>query len=173
MSSYLPFVVIGLTTGSVYALAATGLVLTYKTSRVFNFAHGSMATVAVLLFFALVDRGRIGWQLAAAVAVVGIGPALGIAFELVGRRLTPLTTEAKVLATIGVVLFVSGGVALWGAQAFGGGPPASHPALPGDLVRILGGLAAAAVGAIVAIPAIRVAGIYLAVATFGFGVLLE
>jgi branched-subunit amino acid ABC-type transport system permease component len=32
--------VIGLTSGAVYALAGLGLVLTYKTSSVFNFAHG-------------------------------------------------------------------------------------------------------------------------------------
>ena len=38
MNDLLPFVVIGLTAGSVYGLAGTGLVLTYKTSGVFNFA---------------------------------------------------------------------------------------------------------------------------------------
>jgi ABC-type branched-subunit amino acid transport system ATPase component/branched-subunit amino acid ABC-type transport system permease component len=138
MSQYAPFLVIGLTTGSVYALAAIGLVLTYKTSRVFNFAHGSMATVAALLFFALVYRGGVPWQLAAVLAIVVIGPALGVAFEVLGRRLTPLTTEAKVLATIGLILFISGALTLWGAQAFGKSPPRSHPALPGSLVRIFG-----------------------------------
>jgi ABC-type branched-subunit amino acid transport system permease subunit len=38
---------------------------------------------------------------------------------------------------------------------------------------ILGGLVAIPFGAIVAIPAIRLAGIYVAVATFGFGILLQ
>jgi ABC-type branched-subunit amino acid transport system ATPase component/branched-subunit amino acid ABC-type transport system permease component len=138
MNGYLPFVVIGLTTGSVYALAAIGLVLTYKTSRVFNFAHGSMASVAVLLFFALVYRAGVSWQLAAVLAVVGVGPGLGVAFELLGRRLTPLATEAKVLATIGLVLFISGAVTLWGAHAFGTSPARSSPSLPSSLVRIFG-----------------------------------
>jgi ABC-type branched-subunit amino acid transport system ATPase component/branched-subunit amino acid ABC-type transport system permease component len=139
MSAYLPFVVIGLTTGSVYALAATGLVLTYKTSKIFNFAHGSMATVTVLLFFALVDRLDVPWRLAAAIAIIGIGPALGIGFERLGRRLTPLSTQAKVLATIGLLLFISGAVTLWGGDAFGGGRPTSAPpSLPGSLVRIDG-----------------------------------
>ena len=38
MSDLLPFLIVGLTTGSVYGLAGVGLVLTYKTSGIFNFA---------------------------------------------------------------------------------------------------------------------------------------
>jgi ABC-type branched-subunit amino acid transport system permease subunit len=42
------------------------------------------------------------------------------------------------------------------------------------MVALLGaGLAAVPVGAIIAVPAIRLSGIYLALATFGFGILLE
>jgi len=42
----LPYIVIGLTSGAVYALAGLGLVLTYKTSGVFNFARGALATIS-------------------------------------------------------------------------------------------------------------------------------
>ena len=48
MQEFLPFIVIGLTAGSVYGLAGTGLVLTYKTSGVFNFAYGAIAAVAAV-----------------------------------------------------------------------------------------------------------------------------
>jgi len=138
MSNVVPFVVIGLTTGSVYALAATGLVLTYRTSRIFNFAHGSLATVTVLVFFALVFRAQVPWRVAAAITVLGIGPAAGVAFQVLGRRLTPLSTEAKVLATIGIVLFVAGAATLWGGDAYGSAAVAPPPALPSSLVRIGG-----------------------------------
>ena len=40
MREWLPFIVAGLTNGSIYGLAAVGLVLTYKTSGIFNFGHG-------------------------------------------------------------------------------------------------------------------------------------
>src|SRR3954454_17674881 len=43
--------------------------------------------------------------------------------------------------------------------------------LPWGLALLLAGLVAAPVGALVAVPAIRLSGIYLALATFGFGVL--
>lgn len=42
MNEYLPFNIAGLTTGAVYGLAGVGLVLTYKTSGIFNFAHGAL-----------------------------------------------------------------------------------------------------------------------------------
>jgi ABC-type branched-subunit amino acid transport system ATPase component/branched-subunit amino acid ABC-type transport system permease component len=138
MSDYLPFIVVGLTTGSVYALAATGLVLTYKTSRIFNFAHGSMATVVALLFLALVYRGRLVWGVAAALAILVIAPLLGTAFEVLGRRLSPLSTEAKILATIGLILFIDGAVALWGDEAYSRRSTVQPPQLPGSLVRIGG-----------------------------------
>jgi len=37
VQEFLPFIVIGLATGAVYGLAGIGLVLTYKTSGIFNF----------------------------------------------------------------------------------------------------------------------------------------
>jgi len=38
-----PYIISGLVVGSIYAISALGLVLTYTSSRVFNFAHGALA----------------------------------------------------------------------------------------------------------------------------------
>jgi ABC-type branched-subunit amino acid transport system ATPase component/branched-subunit amino acid ABC-type transport system permease component len=138
MHDFLPFLVIGITTGSVYGLAAVGLVLTYRTSRIFNFAHGAFATVAVFLFLALIYRVGITWQLAAVLIVLVVGPLLGAGFELLGRRLSPLSTEAKVAATIGLVLIINGAVILWGRDVYSRRAIKVHPSLPGSLVRIFG-----------------------------------
>ena len=51
MRAYLPFIVIGLFTGAAYSLVAAGLVLTYKTSNVFNFAHGAIGMFAAFVFY--------------------------------------------------------------------------------------------------------------------------
>ena len=48
MKEWLPFIVAGITNGSIYGLAAVGLVLTYKTSGIFNFAHGAQAALGRL-----------------------------------------------------------------------------------------------------------------------------
>jgi branched-subunit amino acid ABC-type transport system permease component len=78
LSEYLPFVIAGLVTGSVYGLAAVGLVLTYKTSGVFNLAHGGLASVAAYAFYSLHVQHGMPWPLAAALVVLGVGPAMGL-----------------------------------------------------------------------------------------------
>ncbi len=57
----LPYIVVGLTSGAVYALAGLGLVLTYKTSGVFNFAQGALATVSAYVFYALYVLNGWSW----------------------------------------------------------------------------------------------------------------
>ena len=66
MSNFLPFIVIGVTTGAVYGLAGTGLVLTYKTSGIFNFAYGSLAALSVFVFYFLHNQHGLPWPYAAA-----------------------------------------------------------------------------------------------------------
>ena len=77
----LPYLIAGLTTGSVYALAAVGLVLTYKTSGIFNFAHGALATVAAYLFYTLTVQHHMPWPVAVVLCVVIAGPILGTMLE--------------------------------------------------------------------------------------------
>jgi len=57
-----------------------------------------------------------------------------------------------------------------GAAGFARAADAGAPWL---LAVAIGGLLAVPVGAVVAIPAIRLSGVYLAIATFGFGILME
>ena len=43
MDKFLAYLIPGIFTGSAYAIAASGLVLTYTTTRVFNIAHGAFS----------------------------------------------------------------------------------------------------------------------------------
>jgi ABC-type branched-subunit amino acid transport system ATPase component/branched-subunit amino acid ABC-type transport system permease component len=108
----LPFIIAGLTTGSIFALAATGLVLTYKTSGIFNLAHGAQATASAFLFYFLHEQRGMPWPLAAVICVGVAGPIMGVLLELVARRLQGATLAAKVLATVGVLLVIQGAVQL-------------------------------------------------------------
>ena len=65
MDIWLPFIVVGITAGAVYGLAGVGLVLTYRTSGVFNFAHGALATAGAYLFYELWVKQDVPWALAA------------------------------------------------------------------------------------------------------------
>ena len=53
MSSFIAFTLFGLFTGAAYAIAASGLVLTYTTTRVFNIAHGAFGMVLAFVVLGL------------------------------------------------------------------------------------------------------------------------
>ena len=108
----LPYIVAGLTTGSVYGLAGVGLVLTYKTTRIFNFAYGALATVSAFLFYTLHVTHGMAWPLAALICLVVTGPGLGIVLELLGRRISDASLTTQVVSTIGILLIVEAGVLL-------------------------------------------------------------
>src|SRR4051812_3465035 len=85
-----------------------GLVLTYKTSGIFNFGHGAIATAAAYFFYYLnVDRGW-NWVAAFVVAVLAAGPLLGLAMEPMAKRLSQQRPAAKIVGTVGLILLVQG-----------------------------------------------------------------
>ncbi len=106
MADILPFIVIGLTVGSVYGLAATGLVLTYKTSGIFNFAYGALASVSVFVFYELVDVHGWPWPIAGVLCVFVLGPVMGILLELLSRQLALADRTLQIAAMVGLILLV-------------------------------------------------------------------
>jgi branched-subunit amino acid ABC-type transport system permease component len=102
----LPFIIVGIVTGSVYGLAGAGLVLTYKTSGIFNFAQGALATVAAYVFYFLNVDHHVAWPIAALISVVILGAAMGIGFESIARGIARASLAWRIVATIGIVLIV-------------------------------------------------------------------
>ena len=109
MTALLPFVILGITVGSVYGLTGTGLVLTYKTSGIFNFAQGAVATTGAYVFYILHDDVlHLPAVPTALICVLVVGPVLGLGMEAMARRLADASATMKVVATIGIVLVVQG-----------------------------------------------------------------
>jgi ABC-type branched-subunit amino acid transport system ATPase component/branched-subunit amino acid ABC-type transport system permease component len=113
LSDFLPFIVVGITTGAVYGLAGTGLNLTFKTSGIFNFAYGSLAAISVFVFYFLNAEHGWPWPLAAAVCILVLAPIEGLGLEVMARALEPVGATLKVVATIGIMLVVLGVGSLW------------------------------------------------------------
>ncbi len=113
MQDFLAYTVLGLCLGSVYAIAATGLVVTYSTSGVFNVAHGAVATMSALFYWQL----RFGWHTPAPIAifltVCVFAPLLGIALEVLVMRGLRGTSEVTRLVTPVAVLLGINGAATW------------------------------------------------------------
>lgn len=109
MSDFLTFTVIGVVLGSTYAIAASGLVLTYATSNVFNMAHGAVGMVMTFLYWELyVDRG---WPLWVAIPFVLLvaAPLFGLLMErLVMRRLTAADVTTSLVVTVGLLVALIG-----------------------------------------------------------------
>ena len=109
MNALLPFVILGIAAGSVYGLTGTGLVLTYKTSGIFNFAQGAVATTGAYVFYILHDDVvHLPAVPTALICVFVVGPVLGLGLETMARRLADASATMKVAATIGLVLVVQG-----------------------------------------------------------------
>lgn len=108
MDTFLPFIVAGLVTGSVLGLAGTGLVLTYKTSGIFNIGHGAIAAAAAFVFYWLHIDHELSWWLAGFIAVFVFGPLFGLVLSAVSLKLSNQRPALKVVATVGIVLLVQG-----------------------------------------------------------------
>jgi ABC-type branched-subunit amino acid transport system ATPase component/branched-subunit amino acid ABC-type transport system permease component len=113
MTEYLPFIVAGLVSGVIYGLSGTSLVLTYKTSGIFNFGQGAMATVGAYVFYYLWIDQQINWVVSLIIVLVVVGPVMGLAMERMARRLSHQRSEWKIVGTIGLVLLVQGIGSQW------------------------------------------------------------
>jgi ABC-type branched-subunit amino acid transport system ATPase component/branched-subunit amino acid ABC-type transport system permease component len=106
LAEFLPFIVIGLSVGSIYGLAATGLVLTYKTSGIFNFAYGALASVSVFVFYELHDVQGWPWPVAGGLCVFVVGPVMGYLLELLSRQLAAADRTLQIGAMVGLIVWI-------------------------------------------------------------------
>ncbi|MHB1582594.1 MAG: ABC transporter permease [Acidimicrobiales bacterium] len=109
MSEFFTFLIAGIVTGAIYAVTAAGLVVTYNTTGVFNFAHGAVGMVLAFLFWQLWQGW--GWPawLALVVVLLVAAPILGVAIErLMMRNIHGASTGTALVVTIGLLLFLYG-----------------------------------------------------------------
>lgn len=112
MSSLWPFFVIGLFAGSVYALAAMGVVLTYRTSGVFNFAYGAIAMFSAFAFWQLRDGWHLNQWVALALVLIVLAPLMGVIFQRLFQPLSSLSAEVQIVVSLGVLAFLEAGAEL-------------------------------------------------------------
>jgi len=108
----------GLSIGFLYALAALGFVMIFKSSSVLNFAHGELLAIGAFLFlvFASPDRANLPIWLAFLLTLIG-SFALGFIIErlflrpLIGEALIEVIMLTVGLAAMfkGIMLFIFGG----------------------------------------------------------------
>jgi len=123
----------GLTIGSIYALIATGFVITYNITGVLNFAQGEFAMLGAMISISLVSAGLP--QMPAFILTILIVFLFGAAFERVAiypaRRSKGPT---MIIITIGVAIAVRGiALLIWGTD-----PKILPPFTEGEPLNIIG-----------------------------------
>jgi branched-subunit amino acid ABC-type transport system permease component len=118
MKTYLPFIITGISNGSIYGLAAVGLVLTYKTSGIFNFAHGTQAALGAYLMYEFWERMGMPWPLAGLLSLLIAGVLAGLVLERAAYVLASASVAARVAATVGLLVAIQGSlIAIYGAAS--------------------------------------------------------
>jgi branched-chain amino acid transport system permease protein len=99
----LQYTIAGLVLGGIYAIASSGLVMTYVSAGILNFGFGALAWFIARFYYYLHVQQRWSIVAAAFVAVVLAGPALGVfLYAVLFRHLRLSSTLIKVVATIGL-----------------------------------------------------------------------
>jgi len=130
MDIFLQFLVGGLFHGGVYSLIALGIVIIYKSTKVFNFAQGWMVTLGAFMLVTLI--GKFG-VVAGLMAGLAFGALLGLVIErLLIRPLIGQPHIASLLLTIMLAYIIEGvNILAWGS--FGYAMPVT---LPGESVKL-------------------------------------
>ncbi|HWC39860.1 MAG TPA: branched-chain amino acid ABC transporter permease, partial [Acidimicrobiales bacterium] len=109
MSEFLALSVVGIVAGCIYALTATGLVVTYTTSGIFNFAHGAIGMVAAFAFWELSVNQGLPQPVALVLVLFVLAPLMGALIERVLMRpLHGASVETSLTVTIGLLLLLIG-----------------------------------------------------------------
>jgi branched-chain amino acid transport system permease protein len=116
--SILFWIIAGVTFGSVYAVAATGLVVTYTTSGIFNFAQGAIGMFMAYVFWGLHTAWGIQTFVALLLTVFVAAPLMGAIIERVlMRRMADAPLVAQIVTTVGLMLMLMGLAAkIWDPQ---------------------------------------------------------
>jgi branched-chain amino acid transport system permease protein len=116
---FIAFTIIGIVSGATYAVAATGLVVTYSTSGIFNIAHGAIGMFMAFVFWQLSVAWHIPSGLAFVIIVLVLAPLAGAIIErTLIRRVAGASVTVTLVVTVGLTLVLIGlAQRIWNGQS--------------------------------------------------------
>ena len=118
ITQFAQLIINGIAVGSIIALAAVGLTLTYGILRLSNFAHGDFLTLGAYLTLMVNAMGLNIW-LSMIVATVGTVGGMLLAEKLLWSKMRsiPASSTTLIIISIGLALFLRNGIIfLWGGK---------------------------------------------------------
>jgi branched-chain amino acid transport system permease protein len=109
VDKFLTFSIAGLSTAAIYAIAASGLVVTYTTSGIFNFAHGAFGMMAAFAYWQV----HVAWGVpvlpAIAIVVFVLAPLFGALVErVIMRGIEDASEVVKIVVTVSLMVGLLG-----------------------------------------------------------------
>ena len=105
MSSFIAYTLFGLFSGAAYAIAASGLVLTYATTRVFNIAHGAFGMLLSFVFWDFSVRQGLPTWLALVLVLFVVAPVIGwFIARFVARGLGDAPASVSLVVTVALLV---------------------------------------------------------------------
>jgi branched-chain amino acid transport system permease protein len=103
----LQYIITGLVLGSIYAIAASGLVVTYLSAGILNFAFGALAFLVARFYYCLNTEHHWAILPAFLLSVFVVAPVLGVFLYFALFRLLRLSSPLiKIVATIGLSVMI-------------------------------------------------------------------
>ena len=109
MNEFIGLTIAGISLGAIYAIAASGLVVTYTTSGVFNFAHGAIGMVMAFTYWQLrvSDHWAAPWALG--LCLLAIAPVIGVILQrLLIRHVNINDTGLMLVVTLAILVALMG-----------------------------------------------------------------
>ena len=130
MEKFFTTVIPGMVTGAIYSMMAAGIVLTYQTSGIFNFAHSAVAFTTAFFYYEINSGQDVPIIPAAILSVFVFAPLAGLILDrILLRRLATAPVYARLVGTIGLLVALPK-LAIWLVEAVLDG------ALNVDVVRL-------------------------------------
>jgi branched-chain amino acid transport system permease protein len=108
-SLFMSYLVLGIIYGCLYALTATGLVVTYTTSGIFNFGHGAIGMFMTFTYWQLTVQWHVPVVIALVVVLFVMAPLFGALIErFFIRSLYGASLGVTLVVTLGILLFLLG-----------------------------------------------------------------
>lgn len=113
------FLVVGIALGGVFAISSAGLVVTYATTGIFNFAQAAIGCFLAFCYWQLTVKQGLPTLVAMAITLLVIAPAIGILLDrVIMRRLRDAALVVQLMVTVGLMLtFMGITLTIWPPKA--------------------------------------------------------
>jgi branched-chain amino acid transport system permease protein len=135
MSTWLQYIVTGITMGSIYSLIGLGYVTIYRTSHVVNMAQGSFVMMGGFFGYSLLKEIGLPYWAAIILSIIAVVIVALAMYLLVLKRIMKSSLVNMILATVGLSILVESLVLLkWGGYS------KPTPPFTGDKLLRVGGV---------------------------------